>query len=202
MDKIIFLDHDGVLCLSNDWGSRRKKLIRWKKNNPEKWSNSETIPVECRFDNFDSKCVSILNSILEYTGCDIVVTSDWRLSGTLEEMGDYYISQGIIKKPIGFTPKFDWNWKKDRFLPNNNDFPWSRSSDIEQERYFEIKRWISLNGTPKDWVVVDDLQLGKIIMDYSREYERDWGFENFVRTNAYEGIKQIGVKSKIIRFLV
>jgi hypothetical protein len=44
-----------------------------------------------------------LNEILEQTGAEIVVSSDWRIWCSVEEMGDYYESQGIIKRPIDFT---------------------------------------------------------------------------------------------------
>ncbi len=29
--KVIFLDHDGVICLSNNWGGRTKKWAKWEK---------------------------------------------------------------------------------------------------------------------------------------------------------------------------
>ena len=29
LNKIIFLDHDGVVCLSDQWGSRFKKARKW-----------------------------------------------------------------------------------------------------------------------------------------------------------------------------
>ncbi len=29
--KVIFLDHDGVICLSSEWGGRYKKQKEWKK---------------------------------------------------------------------------------------------------------------------------------------------------------------------------
>jgi hypothetical protein len=43
-----------------------------------------------RFDDFDTKSVKILNEILEETGAEIVVSSDWKLHATLEELGEYY----------------------------------------------------------------------------------------------------------------
>ena len=51
------------------------------------------------------KGIDVLNEILEESGAEIVVSSYWRLFGDLEELGQYYISQGILKKPIGFTKK-------------------------------------------------------------------------------------------------
>lgn len=90
--KVIFLDHDGVICLSNNWGGRFKK---------------KGTDVHSRFDNFDKKSIKILNQILEKTGAEIVVSSDWRNSCTLKEMGELYEVQGVTKKPIGFTQHYD-----------------------------------------------------------------------------------------------
>ncbi len=100
MNRVIFLDHDGVICLSNNWGTRWKK----QRNERKKMSEDEmSLPVFARFDNFDIKSIRLLNEILEETDAEIVVTSDWRNWATVEEMGDYYESQKVVKKPIGFT---------------------------------------------------------------------------------------------------
>jgi len=99
--KVIFLDHDGVICLYDNWGTRRKKQAEW---GGLKLSMSMlSIPLEYRFDDFDKKAVDVLNKILEKTDAEIVVSSDWKRWATVEEMGQYYESQGIIKKPISFT---------------------------------------------------------------------------------------------------
>mgnify|MGYP000323948819 CR=1 FL=1 len=96
--KVIFLDNDGVICLSSNWGSRHKKQKKW---GGRKLSMTiREMPVEYRFDNFDKKAIKILNEILETTDAEIVVSSDWRLHANLEELGEYYESQGIIKKPF------------------------------------------------------------------------------------------------------
>ena len=100
--KVIFLDHDGVICLSNNWGGRFKKQKKWG-GRKLSMSNDE-IPLEYRFDDFDDKAIKVLNSILEETGAEIVVSSDWKRWANVEQMGEYYEQQGIIKKPIDFTP--------------------------------------------------------------------------------------------------
>lgn len=186
--KVIFLDNDGVICLSSNWGSRHKKQ---KKIGIGVITNALTIPVECRFDNFDKKSVKVLNEILVETDAEIVVSSDWRLYATLEELGEYYYSQGIFKKPIGFTKKlgqFD--------TPNN--FVWSRDWDLEQVRSLEIKQWLIDHPEVTHWVAVDDLDMSKNQYNYSME----WGLDNFVHTpRSYEGIKQSGIKDKILKFL-
>lgn len=199
--KIIFLDNDGVICLSSNWGTRHKKQIKWGQKKLSMSMNS--IPIEYRFDNFDKKAVTVLNQILENTGAEIVVSSDWRLHATLEELGEYYIAQGIIKKPIGATEKFHYtNWEAEGRLPV--DFPWARNDGMEQERHFEIKEWLKNHSEVTHWVAIDDLNMG-ISMDktgWGAAYNRSWGLENFVLTpRAWEGIKQSGIKQKILAYL-
>ena len=63
--KCIFMDHDGVICLSNNWGGRAKKWSKYRSENPESSSDKRDAPVDVRFDDFDEKAVRILNQILE-----------------------------------------------------------------------------------------------------------------------------------------
>lgn len=202
--KVIFLDNDGVICLANNWGSRHKKQKEWG-GRKLSMTNSE-IPIQYRFDNFDKKAVDVLNSILEETGAEIVVSSDWRLYANLEELGNYYQEQGVIKKPIAYTEVFHYtNWANLKILPE--DFPWERNSSREQERHFEILKWLNDNSTKlniEQWVAIDDLHMGKyggINSSYGK-FDRDWGLSNFVWTpNDFEGIKQSGIKDKILNYL-
>ena len=201
--KVIFLDNDGVICLSNNWGSRYKKQEKW--GGRKLSMTSKEIPVEYRFDNFDDKAVKVLNEILEETGAEIVVSSDWRLHATIEELGDYYESKGIIKRPIDGTEVFHFtNWLEEGFVPDHNDFPWIRTSDREQERHFEIKRWLRDHPEVTQWVAVDDLHMGIHVENSSYgPFDRDWGLENFVWTpRDFEGIKQSGIKEKILKYLI
>jgi len=192
--KVIFLDNDGVICLSSNWGTRHKKQRKWGKR--LSFTNTNQIPVEYRFDNFDKKAIQILNEILEETDAEIVVSSDWRQHATLEELGEYYLAQGIIKAPIGITNKN----LADCDVPNN--FVWSREWDLEQSRSLEIKQYLKDNPQITHWVAVDDLNMGKTGLYYSMEFEHSWGLENFVYTPlSTEGIKQTGVKEKILKYL-
>ena len=191
--KVMFLDHDGVICLSSEWGDRNKKRNKWGGN---KLSMSpKEMPVEYRFDNFNKKAIIILNEILEKTGAEIVVSSDWKHWASVEEMGEYYESKGIIKKPIAFTPdinKCDWfdNWE------------WSKDWDLEMSRVIEIKQYLHDHPEITHWVSIDDLDMGKIGKRRGVEFEHDWALDNFVLTpRGNEGIKQSGIKEKIIKFL-
>lgn len=186
--KVIFLDHDGVICLFDNWGSRSKKQAKW---GGRKLSMSLfEIPLEYRFDDFDKNAVKVLNEILEKTDAEIVVSSDWKLWATVDEMGQYYESQGIIKKPIAFT---------DNILQHSyNDFPWSRNWDSEQTRSLEISEYLGQNQDITHWVSIDDLD-----MSLKTERDKTWGLKNFVLTpRQLEGIKQSGIKEKVLEFLM
>jgi hypothetical protein len=198
--KVIFLDNDGVICLSNNWGGRNKKWAKYRSENPNSSNHKQDSPVDVRFDNFDEKAVRVLNEILEKTNAEIVVSSDWRFHANLEELGDYYTSQGIIKRPIAVThrtedidPKL---WRVMRFR-----------ADLELERSIEITDWLLKNPQVTHWVAVDDLNMS---VDYLSQHfaakdpedDEKPGLTNFVHTpQSNEGIKQSGVKDKILKFL-
>ena len=196
--KAIFLDHDGVICLFNNWGSRSKKWAKYRSANPDSSLEFKDKPVNCRFDDFDKKAIKILNEIIEQTGCEIIVSSDWRLHATLEELGDYYISQGIIKRPIAVTDIF-----KDLFPKEWNAFRFR--AELELERSMEIGHWLENHPEVTHWVAVDDLNMSsEFLSKYFSDGESDKnpGLSNFVLTpKSSEGIKQCGIKEKIIKFL-
>lgn len=196
--KVIFLDNDGVICLANNWGSRYKKQNKW--GGRKLSMTSHEIPVEYRFDNFDKKAVETLNEILEITGTEIIVSSDWRFHATLEELGDYYISQGISKKPIGVTDMFK----------DIHPLEWSRlrfRADLELERSMEIQHWVGNHPEVTHWVAVDDLNMSVEFLGMNfaaRDGSDDKpGLTNFIHTpRSNEGIKQSGIKEKILKFLI
>jgi hypothetical protein len=190
--KVIFLDHDGVICLSNNWGGRTKKWAKYRSENPDSSKEKKDAPVSFRFDDFDTKSVKVLNEILDETGAEIVVSSDWKLHATLEELGEYYELHGISKKPIELTPNL-----KDCTVHGNN-FIWSPRWDLEQTRTIEIKQYLHDHPEVTHWVSIDDLNMGKI----GESWKDDWAITNFVLTpKSNEGIKQSGVKEKILNYL-
>jgi len=195
--KVIFLDNDGVICLANNWGTRNKK--RQKSGLSNRLPFNE-LPLDVRFDNFDKKAVKILNEVLEETGAEIVVSSDWRFYATLEELGDYYLSQGIVKKPIATTDMF-----KDIFPREWSDLRFR--ADLELERSMEIQHWIDNHPEVINWVAVDDLNMSVEFLGSrfvaSNGTDGQAGITNFVLTAIdNQGIKQSGIKDKILRYLL
>ena len=190
--KILFLDHDGVICLSNNWGGRKNKWAKYRSANPETSPNLKDAPVEVRFDDFDSKAVKVLNGIIKETGAEIVISSDWKLHATLGELGDYYESQGIVKRPIALTPDIQ------NCTVHGNLFMWSQEWDLEQVRTIEIKQYLHDHTEITHWVSIDDLNMGKI----GEPWKDIWAIDNFVLTpKSSEGIKQSGIKEKILKYL-
>ena len=197
--KVLFLDNDGVICLSNNWGSRSKKRSKYRLENPNSSDSKKEVPVEYRFDDFDTKAIKVLNEIIEKTGCEIVVSSDWRYHANLEELGYYYMKQGIIKKPIAvtdiFKDLFPKEWKVFRFR-----------DELELERSMEIGHWLENHPEVTHWVAVDDLNMSVEFLGdrflTKDESDKKSGLTNFVLTpKSSEGIKQCGIKEKIIKYL-
>jgi len=166
--KIIFLDHDGVICLSKDWGTRKSK--RAKKRGD-------------LFDRFCPKAVKVLNSIIEKTDAEIVVTSTWRVHCDLEYMQKLYIERGIAKAPIDFTKDLENVWDDDDWFNSYSDSEKLQSAI----RSKEIMVWLKENPNTTSWIAVDDLPLPRL--------------KNFFMVKEDEGIKKIGTAKSIIKIL-
>jgi hypothetical protein len=192
--KVLFLDHDGVICLERQWGTRYNKQDKLMNENKD-WVRPpmSQIPIYSRFDDFDQDCIDVLNQVLLQTDCQIVVSSDWREWATVEEMGDYYESQGILRRPIGFTPTE---------LPEGLKF-YYRDSYREETRSYEILQWLSENPQVTHWAAIDDLDMRKNIKDKYEEWDRDWGLSNFVWTCGWGdfGIKEKGKFEELMGYL-
>jgi len=107
-------------------------------------------------------------------------------------MGEYYEKQGIIKKPIALTKNLgQCNWY------NNMVWIWSPKWDLEMTRVIEIKQFLHDHPEVTHWIAIDDLDMSK-----NGEGWKDWGLDNFVLTpKGNEGIKQSGIKEKVLSFL-
>tara|TARA_R110000822_G_scaffold303867_2_gene428816 strand:+ start:212 stop:739 length:528 start_codon:yes stop_codon:yes gene_type:complete len=169
--KILFLDHDGVICLRKQWGSRFSKKSKKVGN---------------KFDHFCPKAISVLNDIIKATDCEIVVSSDWRTKCSLQEMQELYIDRGILKVPIDYT----------RVASDTEPAIWEETKEYKdfyalaaRVRETEINDFLKKhNKNIISWVAVDDLNMNRL--------------DSFVLApNETEGIKQTGLKDKIIAAL-
>lgn len=122
---------------------------------------------------FDKGCVKIFNEILEQTESVIVLSSDWKLHWNLSQLETIFKENGVIRSP--------------KFITENL----KASFDLERNRFFEVHKFIIDYGVT-DFIAIDDLDL------------RQGGLkpvENFFLTKSGEGIKQTGLKEKILNKL-
>jgi hypothetical protein len=203
--KVIFLDHDGVICLLPNWGSRQKKL--------ENVIDKKTASADIKFDDFYPDAVTVLNRILSKTDAEIVISSDWKLYAPLEDIQEMYLERGVIKAPIGYTDELNHSWIDEGFVPEWFNFQMPKA--YEMARYYEITKWLNDHQEAvTHWVAIDDMDLMK---EYNqpndtKDFEinrpedgkiiRDWGLTNFVWTpDVMTGITGAGVETEIIKFL-
>jgi len=166
MKKFLYTDIDGVLCLGSEWTPKQTP-----------WGLMY---------RFNKKAVEIYNYILEKTGAEIIVTSDWKNDHDLEELGEIFEWQGVIKKPIGVTSSTKYT---------NIFF-------IDRDRCREILKHVE-EHKPDRWVAIDDMPLhewwtGDYI--YDKISKEDPHFVYMPRW--YEGIKQTSKKEELIKKLI
>jgi len=150
--KVLFLDHYGVMCLSP------REITRTELSMPTPDEFTDTgIKV---FSDFDPDAVTILNSILDTTGCEIVVSSDWKCGVTVDYMGEFYQQQGVGKSPIDFTA----------WLP---DYP-----TYHEQRATEINTWLDLHPEITHWAAVDDLYMGTWLTNFVWAKRVDLGIKD------------------------
>jgi hypothetical protein len=164
--SIIFLDIDGVLATHKQYMMNRKKFQ--DKNDIAKELNI-AYP-------FDPKCVKIFNEILDSTGADIVLSSDWREYFSLGDLDTIFKFNGVNKSPVDVT------------ISELASF-----GNQTMNRAFQIGEYVTRNNIT-NYVVIDDLNVGKYMVITNED-------NKFVLTNDFEGIKQLGIKNKIINIL-
>jgi hypothetical protein len=125
---------------------------------------------------FDSKCVKVLNEIIEKTNPIIIISSDWKQHFSISKLNEIFLLNGV-------------NAVVDDVTGSSWGVMFTSLQQLEECRAYEINKYVKEHEITK-WVAVDDLDL------------KSWIPDNFVRcTHATEGIKQSGVKEKILNIL-
>lgn len=131
MNKYLFLDIDGVLN-HDEWfesNGYRKNQANWQVS------------------MFDPKCVERVNTILEETGAELVVSSSWRNMSDLKD----------IFAGVGLPTKFDITPHADHIYPDLDPIRDLYNDDIRYWRGSEIKYWLEHNAkTPYTYCILDD----------------------------------------------
>lgn len=152
--KLIYVDIDGPLATEGCSNTLEKT----------KWHD--------RLYRMNKDCVLILNEILQETGAEMVLSSDWRHHFNLEQIGEIFEWNGIVKKPIAMTGIESVSF-----------------SNVEKNRIHQIKQSLE-ELKPEKWVIFDDLHLGN-------EFYSD-GLENFVLIDPIVGLTGEQIKNKIL----
>ncbi|GIM62127.1 HAD domain-containing protein [Capnocytophaga canis] len=139
MQKIIFLDFDGVL----NSGDNSRALSRLSFDDPA-ITNTFIAGFE-----FDERCVRWLTYIINSTGAKIVVSSSWRLNYTLEEMRAIWKHFNLPGELIGYTP----------FIDNEFAEIFDGAEIKPVERGKEIEMWLNRNKTDKYCIIDDDFDM-------------------------------------------
>ena len=164
--KVVFLDLDGVLATTKEFHLNESKFKK-----KHQWANELNVNYP-----FNPGCVDILNGVLDETGWDIVLSSDWKDHWDLDGLDTIFIANGVKKSPIDVT-------HSRTMVPNK--------CNLEQDRAYQILSWVQENK-PEDWVVFDDLKLGELFE--VRGYK-----DNFFLCKSEEGLKKTGLKDKILK---
>ena len=127
---------------------------------------------------FDPKCVKVLNEIIEKTNPIIVISSDWKIHFPISKLNEIFLLNGV-------------NSAVDNITGSSWGVMFTSLQQLEECRAYEINKYVKEHEITCKWVAIDDLDL------------KTWIPENFVRcTHASEGIKQSGVKDKILNILI
>jgi hypothetical protein len=168
-NKVIFLDIDGVLATVKQYAT--------KKSSPYYLYEYDVYP-------YDEKCVKILNEIIEETDAEIILSSDWSLHYTLEQMDGIFKHNGIIKSPFDMITQLAISM-----------------SSSSMNRGYSIDQYIKEHSDEfENYVIIDDLDIRK----YTRHTDnQSFDYDNFVHCTRgdFEGIKQTGIKEKILKVL-
>ena len=125
---------------------------------------------------FDKKCVNVFNEICDTTTPIIILSSDWKLHYNLDELNEIFRDNGMNCIITDVTTCL-WGTMFTNF------------SQLEECRAAEIMQYVKEHNII-NFMAIDDLNLSKWIPD------------RFVHcTRSFEGIKQSGIKEKIINIL-
>lgn len=126
---------------------------------------------------FNKKAVKVFNEICGEVDPVIILSSDWKLQHSLEALNEFFEWNGLSHKITDITSNL---WKI-RFMT---------VQELDECRAAEILLYVHEREI-KNYVAIDDLNL------------KPWMPNNFVHTSrSNEGIKQSGVKDKILSILI
>lgn len=161
----IFLDIDGVLATTKQFYTNKSKYD----------------PIYKSY-YFDKRCVEIFNEVINQfndVNFKVILTSDWRLSYSLDELN--YIFR---VNNIGISVR---DTTSDYFDYENMYFT---KEILRSNRINEILDYMLEHSIDDNYIIIDDIDLRNAYFDYPY----------FLHTKkADEGLKQLNIKEKFIK---
>lgn len=160
MDKLLFLDFDGVL---NAFNYNKELYMQRARAIKSGVHHTEAPPVhDCFGALFCPDCVEQLKRIITATGADIVITSTWRKAG-IKEMREMWTARNLPGKIVGITP----------YLTDGNNQ--MLGTDMANSRGAEVAHFMALRTEP--YCIVDDRTdfLPNQLKDHFVEVDADKG---------------------------
>jgi hypothetical protein len=175
MEKILFLDIDGVL----QPGSSQKRfehineMDKLYKELLDKfgvdYSPYFKYDVAAVYYDWDKESLQELRRILDTTGAKIVISSDWRQSKPLSCLQNFFRIYGMADFVVDYTP--DLSYEAYKKLRETEEY-----KNIIMSRCVEILEYLKAHPEVKRWAAIDDLPL-------------DEDLKNAVRTSSYKLLK-------------
>ena len=115
--KLIFLDLDWVLWgysedrFEHDLDKLKEKMIK------EHWKKFEVVDIYdiwAAYYDWNKKSVDLLKKLTQKTKAKIILSSDWRVSRTFEQLHPIFEIFWLWEELIDFTPSYIRNIKKNR----------------------------------------------------------------------------------------
>jgi hypothetical protein len=126
---VLFTDIDGVYNSDSYYRRLPPKTYLGARPDPE---------------HFDPLAVSLLNKVVDATGCRVVVTSNWRLHHTQNTLNRFLAQAGWRGTLYGVTPDLSRGWFEHG--PRHEEIKaWLRT---EAKRGVPVSRWVALDDKP------------------------------------------------------
>ncbi|MDR1792375.1 MAG: hypothetical protein LBR36_02885 [Bacteroidales bacterium] len=160
VDKVIFLDIDGVL---QPFSSRERfeHVNNMQPTYDELWNKfGVDYSVYDKYDvaavvyDWDKEAVAELKRILETTGASIVISSDWRQRKTIDILTNFFRIYGLADYIYDYTPDLDYGTIK-KFKQTEE------YSKYHEWRSIEIAEYLKAHPQITKWVAIDDLNLAE-----------------------------------------
>jgi HAD domain in Swiss Army Knife RNA repair proteins len=151
MEKIIFLDVDGVMISSETSSTALRDYFQ--QDPPKYFAPNYSKQIAERV-VFDSEAMWVIEQLIDVTGAKVVFHSDWTM---------YPASRDLLKEAMkrsGFKEEWLHNqwclFVQAQILGTNMAVPGNQWSHRWEKRYWRVPCWLAENTKTKHFIILDD----------------------------------------------